>query len=369
MKILVVQDHLRSGGTERQSVLMSRCFRAAGHDAELLTFRPGGALAHTVGDIPFRVLQPFDCRLDWFAPGLLRTVKRAAPDIVLCMGRMANCWAGSIQKSLSRRSEFGAVVCTMRTGKPLPWMFRRSLRLAKHVVANSMEAQDSLVASYAVPRKKTSVIRNALVFPPPVESGPGKISDRDQTVRARLGANGSTCVLLWVGMFRPEKNQRAVIEIAAQLPAEIDWQLWFAGDGPERVHCEELARTLKVAHRIKFLGFLQDPTDLYAAADVAVLTSRSESLSNFLIEAHAHGVPSVAYAVTGVPECGGRVAPPGNAEEFLNELLPLARDLRLRREEGERVARYAREHFSPAKQAAAYLELFRHLAQAPAYEK
>ena len=48
MKILIVQDYLRSGGTERQSILLANAFTAAGHPTTLLTFRPGGALDGTV---------------------------------------------------------------------------------------------------------------------------------------------------------------------------------------------------------------------------------------------------------------------------------------------------------------------------------
>src|SRR5688572_2153137 len=104
MKILVIQDFLRSGGTERQSILLANAFAAGGHATTLLTFRPGGALASTVDkNVTCRALQPFDLRLDWFAPGLSSEVRRSAPEIVLCMGRMANCYAGTIQ------SEFPSV--------------------------------------------------------------------------------------------------------------------------------------------------------------------------------------------------------------------------------------------------------------------
>ena len=48
-RILIVQDCLRSGGTERQSIHLAREFRACGHAASLLTFRPGGTLAATSG--------------------------------------------------------------------------------------------------------------------------------------------------------------------------------------------------------------------------------------------------------------------------------------------------------------------------------
>ncbi len=365
MKILVLQDYLRSGGTERQSILLSRAFRSAGHEVQLLTFRPGGTLASSAGDLVHRALQPFDFHLDWFAPGLHRSVLRMIPDIVLCMGRMANCRGGSLQRMLNRARVGGQVVATMRTGKMLPWLFRRSLHQVRHVVSNSDEARRVLVEHYGVPLPKISVIRNSLVFTPRVEAGPGRISDRDESLRREYGAKPGTAVMLWVGMFRLEKNQRGIIEIAASLPREIDWQLWFAGEGAERPACEALVEKLGLGERIRFLGFRADPTALYTAADVAVLTSRSESLSNFLIEAHAHGMPSVGYGVTGVVECGGRVVQPEEKEAFLRALLPLLKSLELRRDEGDRVAIYARDHFSPSVQAAAYIDLFRRLLDSP----
>ena len=69
MKIIVLQDHLRSGGTERHSIFLSRGLGQMGHESELVTFRPGGVLAPSVGS-PHRSLQPFDTGIDWLAPGL-----------------------------------------------------------------------------------------------------------------------------------------------------------------------------------------------------------------------------------------------------------------------------------------------------------
>jgi len=170
MKILIIQDYLRSGGTERQSVLLTRAFAAAGHAATLLTFRPGGALSIAEaagspkgsGSMEHRVLQPRDLHLDWFAPGIHRTVVGLTPDVILCMGRMANCYAGRLQRKFPQT----AVVATMRTGKPLPWLYRRSLLHCRAIVANSFEARDHLIAHHQVPPGKISVIHNSLVFPP-----------------------------------------------------------------------------------------------------------------------------------------------------------------------------------------------------------
>src|SRR5688572_22190578 len=124
MKILIVQDYLRSGGTERQSVLLANAFNVEGHDTTLLTFRPGGALEQTIDpEVRRVVLQRGDTRLDWLAPRLTCTAQKIQPNVILCMGRMANCYAGRLQKYCTGTS----VVMTMRTGKSLPWLFVRSL--------------------------------------------------------------------------------------------------------------------------------------------------------------------------------------------------------------------------------------------------
>jgi glycosyltransferase involved in cell wall biosynthesis len=359
MKILLIQDHLRSGGTERQSILLTRAFRRAGHDAALLTFRPGGALTPTAADLPRIVLQCFDTHLDWFAPGLFRQVTRFAPDILLCMGRMANCRAGSLQNLVQAKLPQTAIVGTMRTGKRLPALYRHSLHRVRHVVANSRESARILAANYGVSAEKIAVIHNSLVFPP---AGDPAAAARDRaTLRTRFGASEKTCVLLCVAMFRPEKNQRELVELAAQLPRDRDWQLWLAGEGAARAACAALVAEKNLQDRVKFTGFEADPRPFYHAADLAVLTSKSESLSNFLVEAHAHGLPSVAYAISGVAECGGTVVPPGDQAAFLAALGPLMHDTAARARASMHVRAYAENQFTPQRQTAAYLELFAHL--------
>jgi len=360
MKILVLQDYLRSGGTERQSILLANAFAAAGHDTALLTFRPGGALAPTVASAVQRyALQSYDYGLDWFAPRLARAVRRMDPDVILCMGRMANCYAGGLQRRFPR----SAVVATMRTGKPLPALFRRSLHRVRQVVANSADARASLIAAYGIPGESIAVIHNSLVFPP--ESA----LERNLALRTAHGAGLATAVMLCVAMFRPEKNQRELVEVAAALPADGDWQLWLAGDGPARAACERLAAERGLGARVKFLGFHRDPSPLYRAADLAVHASRRESLSNFLIEAQAHGLPAVAYDAQGIGECflpgqTGWVIPPGDRADFVARLMPLLTDP-ARRDACAAAARaQARSRFDPARQVQAYLELFARLVQA-----
>lgn len=362
MKILVVQDYLRSGGTERQAILLANAFSAAGHATTLLTFRPRGPLAGTVDSRVARLtLQRIDLGLDWFAPGLRTAVRRLEPDVILCMGRMANCYAGSLQKLLAGSGPHAAVVATMRTGKKLPRRYRHSLRQVRHVVANSRDARDTLVREHRISSVKISVIHNSLVFPPQA------LLPRNEALRVEHGARAATTVLLCVAMFRAEKNQRELIDIAAGLPPETDWQLWLAGEGPARAECEVHARRSPVGDRVKFLGFHPDPSPLYRAADLAVHASWSEALSNFLIEAQAHGVPAVAYEAQGIRECfvpevTGWAIPREDHLAFrtaLTRLIAESAAVRATRSADARAA--ARLTFDPARQVAAYLELFARL--------
>jgi glycosyltransferase involved in cell wall biosynthesis len=365
MKILVLQDFLRSGGTERQSILLANAFATAGHETTLLTFRPDGPLEHTVRpEVLRRALQPFDLKLDWFAPGLSAALRQLAPEVILCMGRMANCYGGNLQL------EFPAtpVVATMRTGKALPALFVRSLSLVRHVVANSHDARDTLLHDYAVPARNVSVIHNSLVFPE--TSAAASLSDREE-LRARHDASPSTTVLLCVAMFRPEKNQRGLIETLAQLPPQTDWQLWLVGEGAAQAACRRLVDGSQLGSRVKFLGFHRDPSPLYHAADIAVHASESDALSNFIVEAQAHGLPAVVYEGQGMAECfiegeTGWIIRRDDDTAFRKTVLRLAEESAVARARRSGAARsYARAAFDPARQVAAYLALFQRLLSPP----
>jgi glycosyltransferase involved in cell wall biosynthesis len=386
MKILIVQDHLRSGGTERQSVLLSEAFAAAGHRVTLMTFRPGGALwkagsprlSGALASPPTRIsLQPFDTGLDWFAPRLLSRAASLAPDVILCHGRMANCYAGSLQRALPS----AIVIGTLRTGKSLPWLFRRSLRICAHVVANSRAAKELLVSALGISEAKITVIHNSLIFNPSSGGGTAGLSGGSRScaqstsdssrleIRKKYGAADHATVLICVAMFRPEKNQRELVEIAAQFPKSFDWQLWLVGEGSTRDACAELARDRGVGDRVKLPGLVADPGPLYAAADVAVHASESESLSNFLIESQAAGLPAVAYEAQGIAECmvpgrTGWVIDRGDRESFRVAVTRLAGERPEAKAARSAEARaYARTLFDSARQVDVYLELLARLTR------
>jgi glycosyltransferase involved in cell wall biosynthesis len=359
MKIALVQDRLRVGGTERQTVALARAFAAAGHDVLVITFRPGGPLSGDVGaGVRHVALQPFDLHLDWFAPGLVRALREFAPDVVQLMGRMANCHGARLVGA----TPDARVVATFRTGKRIPFLYRRTLRRAAAVVVNSAEAARRIARDHGVEGAHVHVIRNALAAPA-VPAG-----DARARVRTELSATADTVVFLCTAMLRPGKGHRRLMQAAAELPRDLAWALWVAGEGTERAPAEALARELGLEGRVRFLGLRRDTSDLYAAADVAVLASDLESLPNFLVEAQWLGLPVAACDVAGVGETfrpgeSGLLVPQGDHAALAAAMTRLARDPALRARMAGAAREHARAEFEPDRQNARYLELFAELTQ------
>ncbi len=380
MKILLVQDRLRGGGTERQTAFLAAAFARCGHPVSVLTFRPGGALVPELAaaGVAVRPLQPFDTGLDWFAPGLVAAARAGAPEIVLCMGRMANCRAAQLQRVLP----LAAVVATVRTGKALPWLYRRGLRTAHGIIANSEFARRTLVAPEGA-ADRCVVIRNSLLHSalladevtPAIAPGGAARQSSDHPAAAPVGgaarqsddhAPSAQPLLLCVAQFRREKNQRELLEIAALLPRDLPWHLAFVGEGPTRTECERRAAALGLADRIVFHGWQADPARFYRDAAIAVLTSQRESLPNFLVEAQCAGVPVVTYEVGGAAECfrdgeTGHLIPAGDRARFAATLAELLAAHPRRAAMSAAACAWARTEFDPDRQVAAHLEFFAQL--------
>ena len=119
---------------------------------------------------------------------------------------------------------------------------------------------------------------------------------------------------------------------------------------------------------MKFLGFHRDPSPLYQASDIAVHASASDALSNFVIEAQAHGLPAVVYAAQGMEECfipqqTGWAIHRDDDAGFRAAIIRLVNESDAGRAARSAQARaFARSTFDPQRQVAAYLGLFQRLS-------
>jgi len=354
MRILIFQDYLRCGGTERQSLFLADYFKSQGHEVRLLTIRPGGVLQREVSlrGVDCESLQVFDTKLDWLALGLRRRVRRFAPSVILCMGRVANAFGGYLQRHFPEV----AVIGTARTGKVLPSSNLRSFRRVRGVIVNTQWWERELVA-LGVPRGRVQAIHNSCVLPQELTLG------NREAFRASLRVCSNTCVYLNVASLRKGKRHSMLIRAVATLGKETPWMLWIVGAGPELKACKALAVSLGVADRVHFFGYQENPVLFYEAADVAVSTSIEDSLPNFLVESQVCGLAVVACDYRGVRESflpgeSGYLVGSDDAGSFSRHLDELSRNPALRLGLGVAAKAWAVGAFAPEVKGAAHLEFF-----------
>ncbi|MEH6715657.1 glycosyltransferase [Parasphingorhabdus flavimaris] len=118
---------------------------------------------------------------------------------------------------------------------------------------------------------------------------------------AKRALSVSGPLFITTGALIARKNQDLVIRALAGLP---DATLMLAGMGEEEQTYRALARQSGVADRVRFLGSV--PHDqlphLTAAADIAILVSKSEGLANAWVEALACGTPVIISEAGGARE-------------------------------------------------------------------
>lgn len=360
MEILVLQDYLRCGGTENQSILLAKAFNESGHPTTLLTLRPGGALKPQTKGLRHLSLQKSDCHLNWFAPGLIKCIKSVKPDVVLCMGRCANSYAGYLQNRIKPACVVGTFRTVQKSSPLLKWSWAR----VSKIVANSRFSGQALMRMYAIAAQKIEVIPNDLVI-----SADNSIStDQSTDDCKRFNLQTEKLVLLCIGMFRKCKNQKELIQILAGWKSKSNWALWFVGDGKTLKKCIKLTQKLGLDKNVRFFGYQSNPKHFYESAHIAVLTGQEESLPNFLCEAQSFGLPVVAYDVAGVGECfadqkSGFLIPNKNKAAFLNGLKKLAENKALLSQMSAEALRFSKRHFQNAASPKRYLELFNRMIQ------
>jgi glycosyltransferase involved in cell wall biosynthesis len=141
----------------------------------------------------------------------------------------------------------------------------------------------------------------------------------------------------------PEKGMELltrVVRLTAQRMPNVCFLV--AGEFGWRSHYMKIFADQGLDRWVRFLGHVDDIECFLRSCDVAILTSKPESVEgspNALLEAMAMELPVVATAVGGVAEAitegvSGFLIAPNDAEMFANRLIELLRDLSLRRRMG-----------------------------------
>jgi len=188
----------------------------------------------------------------------------------------------------------------------------RSARFGRFIAREMAAVAQSLVSAEAMTRSE--VIHMGVTLPP-LPSG--------------HSSSRATPVVLCPARLERVKGHHYLLEAAATLMRRgIAFELWLAGSGPEEPAIARQVRDLGLEGRVRLLGLLPHATllRLYERREVdcVVLASLDlghnvhEGISVALIEAMAHGIPTIGTDTGGMPELlgggAGLLVPPAEAD-------------------------------------------------------
>lgn len=149
-------------------------------------------------------------------------------------------------------------------------------------------------------------------------------------------ANSSRLRLYFSGRMIDRKGLDTLLEAIAQLDVSSlqdaqDWIVWIAGDGPLLTHYQNLAQSLDISHRVRFLGFVQMKLHswLLRNASIVVVPSFADAWGIVVDEGMQLGKPVIASIGVGCAadriESGknGLLFVPGDVSQLKNHLLHL----------------------------------------------
>ena len=233
--------------------------------------------------------------------GLHRAVADFKPDVVHTSLNVAN-HATRLTALLGRWKVpiVTSVRVDFRAGyRPYEKKLERLLwRLSDHIICNAETTRLQLIKDLAVPSDRVSTILNGI---------DEKIFNQNDIPQPCWWPKGR--VALTVGRFKPQKNHLgllAAIECLAKANALENWKFIFLGEGPLDSEIRGAIKSAGLQDRIIVAPPQSDLPTLYRAANLFILPSFFEGLSNALLEAAACGCP---VAVTSGANKAGIIVP------------------------------------------------------------
>ena len=180
------------------------------------------------------------------------------------------------------------------------------------------------------------------------------------TVRMHWNVPDDGVVVLFCAKLQPWKRPQDLLRAFARA-ADSNAHLVFAGDGPLRPALESEARSLGIAERVRFLGFVNQSglPETYTASDIFVLPSESEPFGVVVNEAMLCQCPVIVSDRVGAGfdlvrgAETGFVFPAGDVTSLAAVLRRAMSDRGHLRHMGE-AARLRMAHWSPADNIAGF---------------
>ena len=334
-RVVMTIGSARLGGAEGQLTKVAAGLRDRGHDVSVVFTAYGGP--HTevldaagvpwcVARLPIKHISGLGreiimiLRIGWF-------VRRARPDVIMAWLPGAIWSTLLISRAISRAKRIAALRGESLVTSPIVrCLLRRAMASADVITVNSPHLIDEaeLVGG---DRRRVVVLPNGVFIP----------SQRAEHVATQPP------VAVVVANFRHYKGHDVLVRALAKVDLPLHVRL--LGEGDHLADTAALAEQLGVGNRLTFVDYPGDVRRELASAQFAIHPSRTEGLSNAILEELAAGLPVVATNVGGTAllikdGSEGFLVEAGDDEALAAAMTRLASDPTLR----QRMATSARAH-------------------------
>lgn len=348
VKLLFYVPHLGGGGAEMNTVRIANSLAKLGVDVGIAVSKPDGSYTSLLAS-SIKVYVLTDGKQGSSVISLVRSilplaklVGKVRPDVI-CPVMVSSGYVVGVASALFPKNTkvYLSVQNTLRPPltSPVARIIDRCLnqvllRRFDHFVALSQGVAQDLADLLPFTANRTTVIHNAGVE--------GAAARRPvQLTRRTAQPSSISTTFIACGRLTPQKGYPYLLEAFAAVRNQCEARLIILGDGPLQEQLVQLAGRLGIKNDVEFAGFVPDPLNWFAKADVFVLASLWEGFANVIVEAMSAGLPVVSTDCPHGPAeiisdgVNGLLVKPSDSESLAQAMVAMARDPALRKVLGD----------------------------------
>tara|TARA_B100001248_G_scaffold61028_1_gene42023 strand:- start:199 stop:1293 length:1095 start_codon:yes stop_codon:yes gene_type:complete len=205
----------------------------------------------------------------------------------------------------------------------------------KKILVNSYSIKKQLVEEESVVSSKIKVIYNLIEIKKNISKKENKVLK-----------------IIFLANLIPYKNHNMIIDVANSLPRNLKYEIQILGKGEERYtqSLKQKIKTNKIIDKFKFLGSIKNPNVILKKADIGIMCSNEEGLSNSILEYMSHYLPIIATNVGGNAEMiknnfNGFLIKTNDHKDFARKLKMLIQNKNLRNKLGKNNLKLLKKKF------------------------